>query len=127
MSVFAIVVVVILVVLVTLFVGGLIAARRRTVHMAGSYTRHLAEADRALERARAGDKGWDRELLEQAAHSALAAHAPDFAYGALHLVLVDDPPGIEEDRAHFVASGDGGDQRLILARREGGWVLDRLA
>ena len=127
MSIVAIVIVVILVVMVTLFVGGLVAARRRSVNMAGSYTRHLDEADRALERARAGDKGWDRELLEQAAHNALAAQVPDFEYVALHLVLVDDPPGIEEDRAHFVASGEDGHQRLILARREEGWVLDRLA
>lgn len=126
MSIVAIVVVVIVLVVIALFVGGLIAARRRSVSGAGAYTRHLDQADRALEQARAGDKGWDRELLEQAAHGALAAELPEFGYEALYLVLVDDPPGIEEDRAHFVASGEDGDRRLILARREGGWVLDRL-
>ena len=127
MSVLAIVVLAIFAVLILLFAGGLVTARRRATSLAGEYKQHLDEADRALERARAADKGWDRALLEDAAHKALAAELPDWGYAKIDLVLVEDPPGITEDRAHFVASGESGDRRLILARRDGGWVLDQLA
>lgn len=127
MSVVVIVAAAILAVLVVLFVGGIVAARRRAVRDEGEYGRHLQEADRALERARATDKGWDRDLMEDAARRALAAELPDWSYDSLDLVLVDDPPGITEDRAHFVARGEGRDQGLILARRDdAGWALERL-
>jgi hypothetical protein len=89
----------------------------------------VGEADAMLERARAQDKGWDRALMEAAARAALQAERPDFVYDDLHLVLVDDRPGIEEDRAHMVAMGKGAsDQtRVILTRTgEGNWVSERI-
>jgi hypothetical protein len=39
---------------------------------------------------------------------------------------VDDKPGVTEDRAHFVASGNGEEARVVLARRESGWALERV-
>jgi hypothetical protein len=41
-------------------------------------------------------------------------------------VLVDDRPGIEEDRAHFVAVGPDGRARVILAREGDRWIAERV-
>jgi hypothetical protein len=125
MSVLVVVIVVVAVLLVLFFVGGLYVSRRRLE--APDYAAHVAAADRALEEARAADRGWDRELLERAAREALASERPGSSYTELHLVLVDDRPGMTEDRAHFVAVGADGQARLVLTRAEGGdWILDRI-
>jgi hypothetical protein len=79
----------------------------------------VAEADAALEQARASDRGWDREAMVVIARGALAESRPDWPYGQLHLVLVEDRPGTDEDRAHFVAVGDGGDEARVLLTRQG--------
>ena len=40
-------------------------------------------------------------------------------------MLVDDQPGMEEDRAHFVAVDDAGaEARVILGRQQGDWVAE---
>lgn len=126
MSTLGIILIVVGAVLVLLFIGGLLGASRRRERGEADYSRNLAEADRALEQARAADKGWDRPLLEAAAREALAAERPGWPYDDLALVLVDDKPGIEEDRAHFVASGGDGEARVVLARRNGNWALERV-
>jgi hypothetical protein len=126
MSVLAIVVIVVGALLVLFFVGGLVVALRRRAQDEDSYAERVAEADRALEHARAADKGWDRVELERVARQALAQHRSEGEYPELVLVLVDDPPGVEEDRAHFVARGAGNDARVVLARGESGWKLDRV-
>lgn len=108
-------------VLVLIFIGGLAATRRRDA-AAPDYSRHVAEADRALEVARASDKGWDRGAMEEAARNAIAAERPGWPYKDLALVLVDDRPGVTEDRAHFVAVGEGEEIRVVLTRRDGVWV-----
>ena len=41
-------------------------------------------------------------------------------------MLVDDRPGIEQDRAHFVASGGGESARVILARTDTGWSVEQI-
>ena len=41
-------------------------------------------------------------------------HRPGWRYRDLHLVLVDDRPGIEEDRAQFMAIGDDGDEAAVV-------------
>ena len=125
-STLGIILIVIAAVLLVLLIGGFIGAARRRERGAPHYDRHLAEADRALEHARAADKGWDRSLLEAAAREALADKRPDWEYEELVLVLVDDKPGVSEDRAHFLASGHGGEARVVLARRESGWALERV-
>jgi hypothetical protein len=118
MSVLAIVLVVIGAVLLVFFVGGLIGARRRA-NRPGTEAA-IAAADRALEQARATDRGWDRELLEQVARGALEAERPGSAWDTVDLVLVDDRPGVADDVAHLVAAGPAGQARVVLARREGG-------
>ena len=124
MSPVAIVAIVLAVILVLFFVGGLIAARRRTEANAGQLRAHIAAADQALEAARAADRGWDPILLEEAARVALQRERPDFRYDKLHLVLVDDRPGIEEDRAEMAAVSADEIVRVAVARRADGWVAD---
>jgi hypothetical protein len=113
-------------VLLLLFLGGLAYSLRRRRGTASADARHIAEADRALEAARAADRGWDRSAMERAAQEAIAAERPDFRYDSLELVLVDDQPGLHEDRAHFVAIGAHGDLRVVLARDASGWRVERL-
>ena len=106
------------------FVGGLVAARRREEAHAGDYARHLAEADHALEQARAADKGWDRAVMEASVQRALEEQRPGFRVDDLMLVLVDDRPGVDEDRAHFVAVGGGEEVRIVLSRGDAGWAAE---
>ena len=108
-----------------LFLGGVFGARRRDRQQAPELERHIAEADQALEQARAADKGWDRAALEAAAREAVQRARPDFTPEELHLVLVDDRPGVTEDKAHFVASGGGDQVRVVLARSDAGWHVER--
>jgi hypothetical protein len=126
MSTLGIILIAIAGVLVLFFLGGLVGAARRRRHGESSYTRHLAEADRALEQARAADKGWDRPVLEAAVRDALASERAGWPYDELALVLVDDKPGVTEDRAHFVASGSEGEARVVLTRRDSGWAVERV-
>lgn len=126
MSTVAIVLIVVAVALIALFLGGLIATRRRQRAGAADYSRHVAAADRALEEARAADRGWERGVLESAARSALEQQRPGFSYDELHLILVDDRPGVTEDRAQFAATGPDGEVRVVLVRGEQGWTAERL-
>jgi hypothetical protein len=114
-------------VLAVLFViGGLFAVRARNRREGDTWKDHVAAADAALEGARAHDKGWHRETMEAAAKAALTESRPGFEWNRLHLVLVDDRPGTEEDRAQFVALGDEGEARVILARDGDRWVAERV-
>jgi hypothetical protein len=126
MSTLAIVLIVLAVLVALLLIGGLLAARRREAANAGDYREHVAAADHALEAARAADRGWDREVMEDVARAALNERRPGWDFRTLDLVLVDDRPGVVEDRAQFVA-GDG-DQRVdvVLSRGEAGWAVDRV-
>lgn len=126
MSPVLIVLIVVVVLIVAVFIGGLVASRRRAAAQAGGYERHVAEADQALEQARAADKGWDRAVLEMTAREALTARRPDWSYEELHLMLVDDRPGVEEDRAHFTAVGRDGEMRVVLVRGVDGWRPERV-
>lgn len=111
-------------VLVVLFVGGWIAARRR---QPSDWAEHVAAADQALQEARAADKGWDREVLERTARDALERERPGWTFRDLHLVLVDDRPGVADDRAHLVAVGEDEEVRLVLKRSPAGeWSLESI-
>ena len=82
----------------------------------------MAEADSALQQAAALDRGWNRESMLATARDALSRERPDWSYEDLHLVLVDDRPGVDEDRAQFVAvAGDGQEARVVLAREGDVW------
>ncbi len=126
MSTLGLVLIIVAAVLLVLFVGGLVASRRWHASHEHETDRNIADADRALEHARATDKGWDRDLLEAAARDAIEGHRPGWSYEELVLVLVDDRPGINEDRAHFLASGNGEEVRVVLARGDAGWSVDQV-
>jgi hypothetical protein len=125
MSALAIVLVVLGVVIVVFLVGGFTVARRRAARP--QREERIRQADRALEQARAADRGWDRELIDAAARRGLAESRPGFAPARLDLVLVDDRPGVEEDRAHLVAKGADDSVRVVLARDpSGAWGVESL-
>lgn len=126
MGLLEIILIVVAVVLAVLFLGGLVAARRRAEKNAPAYARHLAEADHALEQARAADRGWDRQVMEDVARAALARRHPESTFENLHLVLVDDRPGVHQDRAHFEASDGGRRVTVVLGRDESGWAAERV-
>lgn len=125
-STLAIILIVAFVVIDVAVLLGWLGIRARSRHQAPSYAQNVAAADAALEQARAGDKGWHRESMETAARNALERSRPGWSYRALHLVLVDDRPGVTEDRAHFVAVADDGEARVILARVDDRWVAERV-
>jgi hypothetical protein len=125
MSTLAIILVVFGVVVLIALALGFLGARARDRRQADTWRLHVAEADAALEQARASDRGWDRDAMVNVARGALAESRPDWPYGQLHLVLVDDKPGTDEDRARFVAVGEGGDEARVLLTRQGDrWVAE---
>jgi hypothetical protein len=126
MSLLAILLIVMGALVLVILIGGLVASRRREAEHGGAWRAEVRGADRALQDARAADKGWDRPALEEAARRALAEQRPGFGVAELHLVLVDDRPGEAEDRAHFVAVGAEGEARIVLCRGSGGWSCERL-
>jgi hypothetical protein len=65
--------------------------------------------------------------MERVVREALDAEAPELSYEHLELVLVDDRPGVHEDRAHFEAVAGGRRTRVVLARSDGGWVAEGVA
>ena len=127
MSTLAIVLIVLGVIVLIAVVLGLLGARRRDRLQAPHWEQHVRGAEAALAEAAATDRGWQRETMEQAARAALTEMRPDWAPRDLLLVLVDDKPGIEEDRAHFVAVGDSGDEaRVVLSRQGDRWVAESI-
>ena len=124
MDIVLIIIAAVTVLAVLFFVGGYIVSRRHNEHWA----EHVAEAEEALEKAWAQDKGWDRELLHRSAREALGSHKPGWEYKDVHLVVVDDRPGVAEDRAHLVAQGEEGEARVVLARdADGGWTVESVS
>jgi hypothetical protein len=123
MSTLAIVLIVVAGVLLLLLLAGLLAIRRRERLLVEERARHIAAADHALEAARAADRGWDRAAMDGVARAAIAERRPGFSFVELHLILVDDRPGVEEDRAHFLAVGGGEEVSVVLTRHHGGdWI-----
>jgi hypothetical protein len=114
------------IVVILFFIGGLLGVRAHARRQAATFEQHVRAADEALEQARALDRGWHRETMEAAARDALGEARPGWGYESLMLVLVDDHPGTEEDRAHFMASGGDGEARVILARQGDSWVAERV-
>jgi hypothetical protein len=125
-STLGIILIVLAAVVLLFFIGGVVAVGVRSRRQEGSYAEHVAAADAALEQARAADRGWHRETMEQTARDAIAESRPGWSFSDLHLVFVDDRPGVSEDRAHFVAVGADGECRVILARQDDRWVAERV-
>jgi hypothetical protein len=126
MSALAIVLIVLGVVLLLFLIGGLLGVRARDRRLGDKFYDDLRAADEALEQARASDKGWNRETMEAAARTAVEQARPGWAFEDLHLILVDDRPGMAEDRAHFMAMGADGEARVILARQGDTWVPEKV-
>jgi hypothetical protein len=126
MSALAIVLIVLGALILIFLVGGVVIARRRADRP--GWEEHIRRADQALEEARAADRGWDRERIHAAARSAIDRQHPGLEPLSLELVLVDDRPGVEEDRAHLIAAVPSGDSlRVILARDASGeWGVERV-
>jgi type II secretory pathway pseudopilin PulG len=125
MSALAVVLIVVAVLFAVLFALGYAASRRRVERQ--DFAGDVAAADRALEEARAADRGWNRQLLDEAARRALGVERPAFDWESLELVLVDDRPGVHEDRAHLMAVGPEDRVRVVLARDpDGRWVAERI-
>ena len=127
MDTLAIVLIVIGVLLAIFIALGFLGARARARRQAPTWAQHVAEADAQLEQARASDRGWDRTVMEAAVQRALDESRPGWAHSHIHLVLVDDRPGKDEDRAHFVAVAEGGEEaRVVLARQGDHWAAERV-
>jgi hypothetical protein len=126
LSTLGIVLIALAVVVILFFIGGVLGARARNRRQAGVYEEHVRHADQALEEARASDRGWHRDTMEEAARAALAESRGGWDFEDLHLVLVDDRPGVEEDRAHFVAVAPDRECRVVLARDGDRWVAERV-
>lgn len=126
MSTLAIVILVFATLVVLFLLGGILGARRRDEAGAPVYQQHLREADHALEQARAADRGWDRDAMEGVVRAALDRAHPQTDFDRLDLVLVDDRPGVNEDRAHFEAHAGGLEVRVVLSRDEAGWSAEQV-
>ena len=121
-STLAIVIGVFIVLVIVFAVGGWMAATRRAHGRERKLVEDLSEAEQALARAHAMDKGWDRELLESAAREAVAERFGSEPVSALHLVQVIDRPGTDADQAVFrVQTADGKEHRITLGRTGGAW------
>src|SRR3954452_12478144 len=112
---------IILIVLALLVVGGVIARNRQLARSRPAFDRALAKVDHDLAAAAASDRGWDRAHLEAAARRVSAEQ-----FGAepeeLQRVEVIARPGTEEDQAVFEVRAAGASHRVVLGRRDGGWV-----
>jgi type II secretory pathway pseudopilin PulG len=111
----------IVVLMIALAVLGNVWNRRHAVRTRGELLTRLAAADQALAAAVATDKGWDRDVLEVAARDAFTAGFPGVAPAGLRLVLVDDRPGTDEDRAVFEAEVAGTAHTVTLLRSGDAW------
>jgi type II secretory pathway pseudopilin PulG len=104
--------------------GGWMAATRRARAQERKLLAALHDAEQALARARATDKGWDRALLDAAARDAFATRFGTERVNALQLVQVIDRPGTDADQAVFrVETADGDEHRITLGRTGGVWGL----
>jgi hypothetical protein len=121
-STLGIVLLVLLAVIVFLSAGGYIAATRRAKLREVALRRQLEEAEQAFAQARALDKGWDRDVLADAARDAAAERFGGEAVGVPLLVQVLDRPGTDADQAIFhVKTVDGAEHRMTLGRTGGEW------
>jgi Flp pilus assembly protein TadB len=114
--------IILIVVLLVLAIGGAFARARQLRRSRPAFERSLEQVNRDLAAAAALDRGWDRQVLEDAARRIYAeqrgGEPPE-----LVLVEVLDRPGTDEDQAVFRC----GDARLTLGRRDGEWVSESLS
>jgi hypothetical protein len=114
------------VLVVVLAVAGSVILSRREREGRAGFEQQLQEADRALARAHAEDRGWERAVLDAAVRGALESSHPDVEINELALLQVIDLPGVEEDEAIFLCRTSGGERRVRLVRRGGDWSVGAL-
>jgi type II secretory pathway pseudopilin PulG len=119
-SAIVVIVVVFVLLVVLLIVGGLVASARRARGGEDELRVAVREADQALALARAGDRGWERGVLEAAAREAFAARSPA-EVRELMLLQVIDRPGTEDDQALFRVVTDAGSEEILLVRQGDAW------
>jgi hypothetical protein len=120
-SVLGIVLVVMVVIVALLVAGGIVVSRQRARTQEPRVHAELEEANQALASAHAEDKGWHRDVLEQAAREAFAQRsAADVR--ELQLVQVVDRPGTDDDQAVFRVITDHGSEYLHLDRHGDRWI-----
>jgi type II secretory pathway pseudopilin PulG len=119
-SAIVVIVVVFVLLVVLLIVGGLVANARRARGGEDELRVAVREADQALALARAGDRGWERGVLEAAAREAFAARSPA-EVRELMLLQVIDRPGTEDDQALFRVVTDAGSEEILLVRQGDAW------
>jgi hypothetical protein len=120
-SALQIIIVVVVLLIAVLAIGGLVATSRRQRADDPALRAELETANEALALAHAGDKGWERSLLEEACRTAFAERSAA-EIRELQLVQVVDKPGTEDDQAVFRVITDHGSEHLHLDRRGDTWV-----
>jgi type II secretory pathway pseudopilin PulG len=121
-SLLAILIVVFVVLAIVFFVGGYIAAGRRREARETRLLTQIRAADEALAQARAGDRGWDLDLLQSAARAAYASRFAGREPESLHLIQVVDKPGTDADEAIFRAVDGHREEDVVLGREGDRWV-----
>jgi type II secretory pathway pseudopilin PulG len=117
-----VVLLVLLIIVGALAAGGWTAATRRARAGERKFLEQLQAAERELAKAHAGDKGWDRTLLDAAARAAAAERFGATPINGMQLVQVIDRPGTDADQAVFrVETADGDEHRITLGRSGGVW------
>lgn len=117
-----IVIAVLVLLVIVLAIAGDVWNRRHRARTADDLLQRVRSADRALADAVADDHGWDRDVLLAAARAAFAARHPGLSGRDPVLVLVDDRPGIDEDRAVFEVPDGTASRSITLLRTGDGWV-----
>ena len=110
------------VLIVVFFVLGMVLTGRHRRDTEGQFRAELEEANAALAKARAADRGWERSNLENAARAAHLARNPGAEIREMHLVQIVDRPGTEEDQARFRCVDAEGEHDILLGRRGDDWV-----
>jgi hypothetical protein len=124
MSTWEIIVLAVVGALVLLAIGGALANSRLRRRTAGEFQVSVDAVNRDLAAARAQDKGWDPEVLADAARRVFEAERPGVTVVEQTLVAVIDRPGVEEDQAVFRVTSDAGETRVTLDRDvSGNWRL----
>jgi type II secretory pathway pseudopilin PulG len=121
-SLLGIIIVVFVVLALIMFIGGFIVAGRRQRARAADLQSKIEAADQALAAARAGDRGWDLELIETAARDAFAQRSGGREPDRLHIVQVIDRPGTDEDECIVRAGHGHHEEDVVLGRQGGQWV-----
>jgi hypothetical protein len=122
MDTWLIVMIVVVAVLLLLALGGAIATSRRARAQDPQLLAEVGAVNDALAAAHAADKGWEPVRLQEAAAAAFAERHPGVEPESLTLVLVDDRPGVEHDRAVFKVLAAGAEHELILGRQGDAWI-----